>query len=269
VTRFLAPRLLPWHLLIVTIAAGFTLLGVWQLGRHDRLVERNELRAARLAAAPASYREIVPALDPDAPEGAADDARYRPVFVEGTFLPDHEVLLRGRTLDQRPGYHVLTPLRLAGSGAGSAGRAVLVDRGWIPFRYDEPGVPSWAPPEGTVVVLGRLMPEADAPEGPLAAFAPRDPAEGPLTTVARPDVERLQAQVPVPLEPFVIEATAVERMDLGARTDEAEEGSPLPALPPAPGPEAGPHLGYAIQWFFFAGVAIVGYALLLRRRLAA
>ena len=46
------------------------------------------------------------------------------------------------------------------------------------------------------------------------------------------------------------------------------EASPLPRIPPAPAPEAGPHLGYAIQWFFFAGVAIVGYALLLRRRLA-
>jgi surfeit locus 1 family protein len=262
VTRLLAPRLLLWHLLIVAIAAGFVALGVWQLGRHAQLVERNELRSARLAADPTAYRELVPVLDPDAPEGASDDPRYRPVVVEGTFLPEHEVLLRGRTLDQVPGYHVLTPLRLAGSAPDDAGRAVLVDRGWIPFRYDEPGMPSWAPPEGGVTVRGRLMPEADAPEGPLAAFAPRDPPEGPLTTVARPDVERLQAQVPVPLEPFVVEATEV-----AARTPGDAAASPLPRIPPAPGPEAGPHLGYAIQWFFFAGVAIVGYALLLRRRL--
>jgi surfeit locus 1 family protein len=268
VSRYFAPRLLPWHLLIVAIAAGFALLGVWQLGRHARLVERNELRAARLAAPPSSYREIVPSLDPDAPEGSDDDPRYRRVFVEGTFLPEHEVLLRGRTLDQRPGYHVLTPLRLAGTGPGGSERALLVDRGWIPFRYDEPGVPSWAPPQGTVVVLGRLMPEADRPEGPLAAFAPRDPAEGPLTTVARPDVERLQPQVPVPLEPFVVEATGIEAMGLDARTADAGEASPLPFVPPPPGAEAGPHLGYAIQWFFFAGVALVGYVLLLRRRLA-
>jgi cytochrome oxidase assembly protein ShyY1 len=263
VTRLLAPRLLLWHLLILAIAAGFVALGVWQLGRHGKLVERNELRAARLAAAPSAYREIVPGLDPDAPEGADDDPRYRPVFLEGSFLPEHEVLLRGRTLDDMPGYHVLTPLRLSSAQAPGAGRAVLVDRGWIPFRYDEPGVPSWAPPEGTVVVLGRLMPEADAPQGPLAALAPRDPAEGPLTTVARPDVERLQPQVPVPLDPFVVEATGIE-----ARTARDGEASPLPRIPPAPAPEAGPHLGYAIQWFFFAGVAIVGYALLLRRRLA-
>ena len=256
-----APRLLPWHLLVVAIAVAFALLGVWQLDRHRQQREANALLERRLAADPRPYRELAPRLDPDAPEGAEDDPRFRPVVVDGTFLPEHEVLLRGRTLEGRPGYHVLTPLRLTGTAADGSGRAVLVDRGWIPFQDARPDDPAHAPPDGPVLVLGRLMPEADAPSGPLAAFAPRDPVEGVLTTVARADVERLQRQVPVSLDPFVIEASGVQAM---TATDGA---SVFPRIPPAPRPEAGPHLGYALQWFFFAGVAIVGYAALLRRRL--
>lgn len=261
-SRLLAPRLIAWHLLVLSIAAAFVWLGFWQLGRHGDLQERNALLGERLASTPQPYRELTASLDPDAPEGADGDARHRPVVVEGRFLPEHEVLLRGRTLDELPGFHVLTPLLIQGE-ADASGRAVLVDRGWIPFRYDEPDVPSWSPPEGPVLILGRLQPEADRPVGPLAAFAPRDPPDGELTTVARADVERLQPQIPVPLDPYLVEAAGIEVL---AATEGLEPI--LPRLPPPPGPEAGPHFAYALQWFFFAGIAVVGYALLLRRRMS-
>ena len=32
-----------------------------------------------------------------------------------------------------------------------------------------------------------------------------------------------------------------------------------------PEPTLGPHLAYAVQWFIFTTIAVVGYALLLRR----
>ena len=40
-----------------------------------------------------------------------------------------------------------------------------------------------------------------------------------------------------------------------------------PELVPLGRPELseGPHLGYAVQWFTFTTIAVVGYALLLRR----
>jgi cytochrome oxidase assembly protein ShyY1 len=40
-------------------------------------------------------------------------------------------------------------------------------------------------------------------------------------------------------------------------------GSPIPGLPPTL--DEGPHLSYAIQWFAFATIAIVGCVVLLRR----
>lgn len=257
--RALRPRLWPWHLLILGIAAAFVTLGFWQLDRHGQLRDRNALLETRLAAPATRYLDAAAAFDPDAPAGADDDPRYRRVRVEGTYAPGHEVLLRGRSLEGQPGHHVLTPLLTREDGTPT-GRAVLVDRGWVPFRLDDPRVPSYAPPAGEVRIEGRLMPEADPPTGPLASLTPRDPAEGPLDVIARPDADRLAAQMPFPLDGFVVE---LERYVL----PEGGPGGELPIVPPPPAPEAGPHLAYAAQWFFFASVAVVGYVLLLRRRL--
>ncbi len=271
-SRWLRPGLLPWHLLVAGVAATFVVLGVWQLERHQSLQARNELLAQRLASQPITLAEALRTLDPDAPPGAQNDARFRPVVAVGRFLPEHEVLLRGRSLDDQPGFHVLTPLQRMGADGELVGRpAVLVDRGWIPYRVEDPSLPSWAPPAGVVRVEGRLMPEADPPSGPLAALTPRDPPEGRLARIARPDVDRLQPQIPVPLAPYLIE---LER--LGVVTDDAaadpgsaeRPGASLPVAAEPPQPESGPHLSYAAQWFFFALVAVVGYVALLRGRRA-
>ncbi len=291
-SRWLRPGVLPWHLLVVAVVATFASLGVWQLDRHQSLRDRNDLLVQRLASAPIPFADALRDLDPDAAPGTTTDARYRPVVAVGRYLPEHEVLLRGRSLDDLPGFHVLTPLqRTDANGAVVDGPAVLVDRGWIPYRLDDPSLPSWAPPAGVIRVEGRLMPEADEPTGPLAGLAPRDPAEGPLTRIARPDVDRLQPQVPVELAPYLIElerATVVAEAG-GTAAASSAAGSPvggspvggtpaagsetrtdaqLPIVPTAPAPEGGPHLSYAAQWFFFAAVAAVGYLLLLRRRFA-
>lgn len=258
VRRLLRPGLWPWHLLVAVVAATFVYLGVWQIGRHEQLQDRNALLERRLAAATIPYLDARAAFDPDATVGSDADPSYRAVEVEGTFAPEQELLLRGRSLDGQPGHHVLTPLLTSEEGVPT-GRAVLVDRGWVPYRLDDPDLPRSAPPEGTVRIEGRLMPEADEPIGPLAAFAPRDPPDGPLDVAARADVDRLQPQMPFPLDRFVIE---LERY---VRPQDAAADAELPIVPPAPGPESGPHLSYAAQWFFFAAVAVVGYGLLLRR----
>ena len=45
----------------------------------------------------------------------------------------------------------------------------------------------------------------------------------------------------------------------------AADGGGLAVVPP-PDLGEGPHLGYAVQWFLFAAVGLVGYPFLLRRR---
>jgi hypothetical protein len=99
------------------------------------------------------------------------------------------------------------------------------------------------------------MPAAEPPTGPLAALTPRDPPEGPLDRIARPDVRRLQPQMPFALDPFVIhlEAQGGADGDTDAAPDVGAVGSDaagadavsLPVRPPPPAPEGGPHLAYA------------------------
>lgn len=277
--RLAAPRLIPWHLLIAGVIALFVTAGVWQFERHGQRTDRNALLTERLAEPAEPFAAAAAAYDPAAAAGAPNDPRYRPVVADGRFAEEHDVLWRSRSFDGQPGYHVLTPLLLLERSDGAPARAVLVDRGWVPYRYDGPEVPEFGPPPGPVRVEGRLMPAQGAPVGPLAALAPRDPPDGPLDTVARPDVDRLQAQIPWPLERFVIEAERIVRVTeeddeeavlarvAGEGLDPEAGEVRLPLVPPAPTPEGGPHLGYAFQWFSFALITGVGYVLLLRRRL--
>jgi surfeit locus 1 family protein len=162
---------------------------------------------------------------------------YVRVTATGSYDPSVETLTL-RSFDGTSGYHVLTPLVLGD------GRGVLVDRGWVPISYDTPPV-SGAPaaPAGEVTVTGILWPPEhqsipDALPGTLRAI---DPAViDTFTSYAM-------------LAPYLVLQSA----------DPAVGDLPVP--PPPPELSDGPHLGYAVQWFLFAGVVIVGYPILLRR----
>ena len=91
------------------------------------------------------------------------------------------------------------------------------------------------------------MSPADLPLGPER---PR------LDAWYRVDIPRIQEQVPYPLLPVFLE-------------EEPAAGEPARRFPrPDPDIELseGPHLGYAIQWFAFAGILLGGYTLLFRQR---
>ena len=71
--------------------------------------------------------------------------------MRGEFDSTQEVALRGQSWNGTLGARLLTPLRIAGSD-----RAVLVDRGWIPYEETENGRwPQYAQ-AGVVSVRGRI-----------------------------------------------------------------------------------------------------------------
>jgi hypothetical protein len=49
----------------------------------------------------------------------------------------------------------------------------------------------------------------------------------------------------------------------GAAPEAADPSSIVPVPPPEL--SEGPHLGYAVQWFIFSAIALVGYPIVLRR----
>lgn len=228
----LKPKWIAGHLLALTVVVAFVNLGMWQLRRHDWRAERNERIEQGLA------RDAVPLGT--LPPGERD---YRPVTVTGRYVQDADVLLSPRN-ERGPGHHVLTPLVL------EDGTPLLVDRGWVPYRFDVPPVPGTTPPGGEVRLEGVLLPAAEAD-----AQGTRDDA-GRLLRVRAVDPGLILAER--------LRTRAVEDVFLLLRTQDPAPAE-LPVPGPLPQPDAGPHLSYAIQWFLFTVVVLAGYPLLLRR----
>jgi surfeit locus 1 family protein len=100
------------------------------------------------------------------------------------------------------------------------------------------------------VVVSGLLRETQASSGQGA----RRP-DGRLRLVSRPDLDLLARQAGGPAHPLWLQRTDQNPRDAGAL--------PLPPELPQVG-DPGPHRAYAVQWFLFAAVGLVGYPLLLR-----
>jgi surfeit locus 1 family protein len=233
------PRWVVGHVLVVLLAVVMVGLGLWQLRRLDERKDHNALLASRSSAPAVALDELLAEVGPE-------EAEFRWATATGTFDPGAEVLVRGRALGGLPGFDVLTPLRTAGGGA------VVVDRGWVPMDVGERWpVAEAAPPTGEVEVTG-LVRASQRRRG----LAVADAADGTLTTIARADLDRLGQQLPYAIRPVLLQATT---------TAASPTFEPLPAAHLLPDLGEGSHLSYAIQWFAFSLIVVVGWLALLRR----
>jgi surfeit locus 1 family protein len=237
----------PWwivsHLFVLALVAAMVSAGIWQLSRRQEKRDRNDRVEARSALDPVDVQGLAAPGDFD----SAGDLEFRRVTATGRYLADEEVLVRSRTMEGAPGSWVLTPLAL------DDGTAVVVNRGWIPNTGDLHAVPDESKaPVGPVEVSGLVRLTETR-----GRFGPHDPATGQLTDLARADVARVDQQVDADVLPFWVQMLEqVPTPDLFHN----------PAPVPAPDMDEGPHLSYAVQWFIFTTVAVVGYPLILRRR---
>jgi surfeit locus 1 family protein len=233
----LQPRWILGALLALVVAVGCASLGLWQLRRLDerRAFNSSVERAVGSAPIPLS-RALAHADDPS-------DLAYRRVSLSGTYDPEREVVVFGRTLEGRTGSEVLTPL------VRTDGVAVMVDRGWVPLDLDTPPVAGAAPPPGRVQVDGILWPPEA--EDDVEAGA------GPVTQLGRIDLGRLREQLPYRIQPVYLRLLE----------QRPANPLPLPASMPLPPLDEGPHLSYAVQWFIFGSIAVIGYGVLAVREL--
>lgn len=246
VKTLLSPRWLAGHLLMLTLVVLFINLGFWQVQRLEHRREENARISARLEAGVQPYSVLKSRYSATANKTAQNSVDQRQTRLTGRYDPQHELLWRSAGLYQgHPGYYLLTPLVIA------PGRAILVDRGWVPIEMNTPPIGEAAPPKGNVTLEGRLR--VSQPQ-PATNFAPKDPAEGKLSKVFWLTTARLEKQMPYRLEPVFLV--------LDKQTPKQSE--PLPIIvPPEPLTE-GSHLSYAMQWFSFALIGIIGYFFLLR-----
>src|SRR5690348_8243566 len=99
--------------LVTTVAAvAFIALTLW-LGRWQ--VERRHEKEMLQALLDARTRE--PAVQLTGPVGAAQPLLYRHVSAKGEWIADRQFFVDNQVHDGRAGFHVITPLRIAGSAA--------------------------------------------------------------------------------------------------------------------------------------------------------
>jgi surfeit locus 1 family protein len=218
-------------IVLALIAAAFcTRLGFWQLSRLHERRARNELTASRVTQPP------VP------PTGLPRDvalARLRRVTLAGRYDYAHEVVLTNRSRRGSPGVYIVTPLRPAG-----ADTAVLVTRGWV---YS---------PDGSTVDLARWR-EGDTAvvTGIVESFPSAAQRRGGAEVPNRPsalrwlDRDLMTRRAGYPLAPYHVVA-------LGRDSTADADSTPVRLTTPAL--DEGPHLSYAVQWFSFALIALVG-----------
>ena len=233
----LTPRWIIAHVVVLILAVVFVNLGFWQLSRLGERRLTNTVAETRFESEPTEVTALVQAAG-----GDLESLEYRRATATGVFRPEDEVLIRSQVHQGVAGFHVITPL------VGVGGSAILVDRGWIPLVLDQVPVAEAPPPDGTVRVEGwvRLTQLR-------GALGPRDPDTGRLATMSRVDIDRIDEQVPYELEPVYLSL-------LGADSDELPVAAPPPSFD-----EEGSHLAYAIQWFSFALIGLVGYFFLIKR----
>jgi len=212
---------------VLVLTVSFCALGFWQLARNTH-------KQALVRRARAAYAAPAPDASSSVPPGNRASA-------SGRYDAAHEVLLRNQVHNGKDGDDVLTPLVLAD------GTAVVVDRGWIPVIGDQTTPGDAAPAAGPVVVRGIVHTSS--------ALSPQDSVvdAGGQLALPRVDLARIGRTVPYRLVPRWIEAQAQSPAPLA--------GSP--ALPQPPPPDQVNHMQYAIEWFSFAAIGVIGWPIAL------
>jgi surfeit locus 1 family protein len=221
-------------LVALVVAALFVRLGVWQWHRG---VARQE-EWTRYARGADQVQELGSRSTSEVP-------LFQRVVVSGRLDSARQFLLDNRTHNGRPGYEVLTPL------ARAQAPTLLVDRGWVPFTGSRARLPDVGfDATGTVELAGRIS-NLPSPGLALGRAAPAASGSWPRLT-SYPDMTWLASALGVPLEPHVL------LLDPGAPFGYVREWQ-------APGLSPLRHFSYAVQWWTFAALALIGWLVLSRR----
>ncbi|WP_026434739.1 SURF1 family protein [Acidovorax sp. JHL-9] len=226
-----------WLITVAAVAAILVTasLGRWQLSRAAQKQDLQSLLDQRAALAPIDNQQL------RGHAGGADGAQdlvHRAVLLQGRWVPEHTVYLDNRQMQGRPGFFVLTPLRLEGSDA-----VVLVQRGWVPRNFqDRQQLPLVQTAPGAVQLAGRIAP----PPSRLYEFQGADSSQGSSRIRQNLDFTAFRTE------------TGLALMNLSVlQTGPASEG--LQRDWPVIGAGVDKHYGYAFQWFGLSGLIALLY----------
>ena len=207
------------------LVAGVTFsLGQWQL---RRAAQKQNLQ---LAIEAQGNQSILEAQDL-AKLANVMDVVHRQAVLKGVWRPEHTVFLDNRQMNGKPGFIVITPLALDGTG-----QFILVQRGWAPRSFASRTVlPVIQTPLGPVTVRGRIAP----PPSKLYEF--KGAESGRIRQNI--DVAAFSLEIALPL-------MSTSMVQMGP----ASEG--LLREWAAPNVGVDKHYGYAFQWFGLCALVV-------------
>jgi surfeit locus 1 family protein len=212
-------------LLMGTLFLIFVSLGNWQLRREQ---EKRHIMTEVQSALQA------PPMDFTGDEDDTKLAAFQPVRVTGRYLNDRQFLLDNQYSNHRVGYDVITPMRVGQY-------IVLVNRGWVPRGQSREDLPILKAVEGPQSVVGLLTKPTSKP---LRLSRLEDnPTQWPRV-IETLDWGQIGEDLHQPVLPFTVRMNATEPN--GYVRDWSLSWM---------SPER--HRAYAVQWFLFAGIAVV------------
>ena len=221
--------------LTVALCLAFVNLGRWQW-------DRGEQREMQILA----FNRGTDRALPLGSRSLAEVPRFQRVSATGQFDTQRQFLLDNMSYEGQAGYQVLTPFVLTDS------RVVLVDRGWVAFSGFRDRLPDihWDVASGPTTLIGRVdeLPSAGLAQGKAP---PSADALWPKVT-SFPAAPELAAALGHAIEPRII------------LLDPKEPNGYVRDWHP-PGLEPERHWSYAVQWWAFAGVLFVIWAMLSAR----
>jgi cytochrome oxidase assembly protein ShyY1 len=164
---------------------------------------------------------------------------WQPVSTIGTFDSSTQILLRNHYSEGVYGFELLTRF------TDREGESFWVDCGWVKAGENattQPVLPEL--PTGEVSIIGRLRLDSSLPQGSFFAI-PANKSESLIS--------QANAQSGTASEGFYVDLMSGSHASLTPTVP-----AQLPEL------SDGPHMAYALQWIFFAG--LVGYGRYLIRR---
>lgn len=235
--------ILKWTLTTILVLVGVFILirlGFWQLDRLQSRRQFNEHYLEQISSPAIQLNEFTNELELITME-------YRSINVTGKYDFKNEIYLKNQAWNNLPGYRVVTPLFVDNSD-----NVVLVERGWIALE-DLAEIESINKPYDQHQKISGIIRLPQSKNDFGGTSNQTDNAKSNFYLYV--DLDLLKSKMEYDLLPIYIQLYS-ENLDQKPYSQITEIEI-----------TEGPHMGYALQWFFFASLLGIGYPFFVRKQI--
>lgn len=230
------PRLIP-SIAVLILLPVLIKLGFWQLARANQ---------KRVIIAQLNAKMALPPRLIDHPLANSEGLQFQHLQVRGSFLTKYQIFIDNKIHQDRVGYDVVTPMRVA-----SSRQYILVDRGWVPRGESRAVLPKIDTPQQEVSIVGIVKYHTRD----VASFGVGNRSNSGWPAIVRwVDIKAITKETKLDFLPFML------LLDPKSHYGYVREWKFI-NMPPAK------HISYAVQWFAMAIALLVIYLVVNLKRL--